>query len=70
MPMSDGDDARRSTSSEPDRVNHSVVPDPGPAGLEARPAEGLTDSASPRPRSPRLPALDGLGGVAALVVVV
>lgn len=40
----------------------------GPAGLGAAPASGLAD-ASPQRRAPRLAALDGLRGVAAVVVV-
>ena len=42
----------------------------GPAGLSARPAQGLTDPGGPQRESSRLPALDGLRGVASLVVLV
>lgn len=44
--------------------------DAGPAGLSAAPAQGLTDPGGPQRQSTRLPALDGLRGVAALVVLV
>lgn len=43
---------------------------PGPAGLSAKPATSVTDPGGPQRRSSRLPALDGLRGVAALVVLV
>ena len=41
----------------------------GPAALSAAPAQSLTDPGGPQRTSLRLPALDGLRGVAALVVL-